>query len=70
MSPVADTQAVSGALNTRMLYKAMPILTESIACDLQPGRWAVDASTPLPQDAKPGLCAPQSEQKSDAENFA
>jgi len=69
MCPKADTQVVSGTLHTRILYKGKPILTESIARDLQPGRWVVDAFITLPADAKPGVYALQSEFKSAAGNF-
>jgi hypothetical protein len=69
MCPKADTQVVSGTLHTRILYKGKPILTESIARDLQPGRWVVDAFITLPANAKPGVYALQSEFKSAAGSF-
>jgi len=61
LCPVDDTQVVSGTLHTRILYKGKPILTESIQRDLQPGRWVVDSFITLPNDAKPGVYALQTE---------
>ena len=69
LCPKGDTQVVSGTLYTRILYKGKPILSESIARDLQPGRWVVDAFITLPKDAKPGVYALQSEFKSKSGSF-
>jgi hypothetical protein len=61
MCPREETEVVRGTLHTRILFKGKAIHTESTTRELQPGRWIVDEFIELPQDAKPGVYALQTE---------
>jgi len=70
MCPKDDTDVLSGRMVTRILYKGKPILNESVARDLQPGRWVVDSFVKLPSDATPGIYALETEFKSKRGGFS
>jgi hypothetical protein len=56
MCPVNPTEVVTGKLATRIRFKGEPIVVETLPdWDLKPGRWVVDASVALPEDAEAGV---------------
>ena len=56
MCPVNPTEVVTGKLATRIRFKGSPIVVDTLpAWDLKPGRWVVDASVALPENAEPGI---------------
>jgi hypothetical protein len=56
MCPVNPTEVVAGKLATRIRFKGEPIVVDTQqGWHLKPGRWRVDASVALPEDAEPGI---------------
>lgn len=56
MCPLNPTEVVTGSLATRIRFKGAPIMVDTQpAWDLKPGRWVVDATVALPEDAEPGI---------------
>jgi hypothetical protein len=56
MCPVNPTEVVTGSLATRIRFKGAPIMVDKLpAWDLKPGRWVIDATVKLPEDAEPGI---------------
>jgi hypothetical protein len=70
MCPDQPTEVVSGRLATRIRFKGDPIaqLTEE-HYEIKPGRWVIDASVALPEDAEPGVYAYEVEFESDSLDF-
>lgn len=58
MCPEHPTEVVAGQLSTRIRFRGEPIvhLTDDLY-EIKPGRWVVDASVLLPEDAEPGVYA-------------
>jgi hypothetical protein len=56
MCPMKPTEVIRGKLATRIRFRGAPIVVDTQkAWELKPGRWVVDASVALPEDAEPGI---------------
>jgi hypothetical protein len=70
LCPVNPTEVVTGKLATRIRYRGSPIVEDlQPGWDLKPGRWVVDASIALPEDAQPGIYSYELEFESGAVAF-
>ncbi len=57
MCPSQISGVIPGTLTTRIHHRGKPIYTNMTHHELQPGRWAVDATITLPKAAASGIYA-------------
>ncbi len=70
LCPQRPTQVVQGRLVTRILFRGLPLHTETEPdYEILPGRWRVDAFVELPVEAEPGVYAYQLEFEGDGLSF-
>jgi hypothetical protein len=70
LCPAAPTEVMPGRLSERIRFKGTLIYRETHEhYELRPGRWVVDATVELPEDAEPGVYAYEIEFEGDAISF-
>lgn len=57
MCPKHASGVIEGKLYTRVQFKGTTVHSEAVERDLQPGRWLVDSSVTLPEQAPAGMYA-------------
>lgn len=69
MCPSRISGVIPGTLTTRIHHRGKPIYTNMTRHELQPGRWAVDATITLPKAAASGIYTLEARFKSRSGGF-
>jgi hypothetical protein len=57
LCPSVPTESIDGKLTTRILHKARALKTDESSFSLEEGRWVINTSIILPEEAAPGAYA-------------